>query len=449
MNIEELKHIYFIGIGGIGMSALARFFKQKGVQVSGYDKTDTNLTKALMLEGIDISFKDEIDLIPGNIDLVVYTPAIPKDHKQFNHLKASKIPMLKRSELLGGITKNKFTIAVAGTHGKTTITSMIAHIFLTAGVKVAAFVGGITKNYKSNFIGLADAEVIIVEADEYDRSFLSLSPDISLISSMDADHLDIYHSKEHLIASFKLFAGQLKPNGTLIVNLKVFECLTGINCATYGLSQDADLFASEIEIMDRAYHFNFRSKNDSVNNLKFKIPGRHNLENIIAAISVAKQYGINNASIKEALKTYKGVNRRFDIVVNEHNSVYIDDYAHHPEEINACIKAVREFYPNQKITGVFQPHLFSRTRDFADEFAESLESLDELILLEIYPARELPIEGINSSYLLNKVKLEYKHLLTTREVLDFVEKTKPELLLTIGAGDIDKLVEPLKKRMSD
>jgi UDP-N-acetylmuramate--alanine ligase len=350
---------------------------------------------------------------------------------------------------LGEITKNKFTIAVAGTHGKTTITSMIAHIFVTAGVKVAAFVGGITKNYNSNFIGLADAEVIIVEADEYDRSFLSLSPDISLISSIDADHLDIYHSKDHLIDSFKLFAGRLMPNGTLIINLKVFKNLKGINCATYGLSQDADLFASEIEILDRAYHFNFISKDDSVNNLKFKIPGRHNLENIIAAVSVAKKYGIKNNFIKEALETYNGVIRRFDIIVNHKNQIYIDDYAHHPEEIKACIKAVREFYANQKITGVFQPHLFSRTRDFANEFARSLELLDELILLEIYPARELPIEGINSSYLLNKVNLEYKHLLTTKEVLDFVENSKPELLLTIGAGDIDKLVEPIKERMSD
>lgn len=430
------------------MSALARFFKQRGVQVSGYDKTATKLTDALAEEDIQILFKDEINPIPDNIDLVVYTPAIPKDHKQFNYLKETKIPMMKRSALLGEITKDKFTIAIAGTHGKTTISSMIAHIFMTAGVKVAAFVGGITKNYNSNFIGHADAEVIIVEADEYDRSFLSLKPNISLISSMDADHLDVYNSKNQLIESFKLFAEQLKPQGTLIVNIKAVSDLSAINQLSYGSDEQADLFASEIEISDRAYQFNFRADDDSINDLKFNIPGKHNLENIIAAISVAKKYGIKNQFIREAVETYRGVNRRFDIIVNQENSVYIDDYAHHPEELKACINAVKEFYPGRKIIGIFQPHLFSRTRDFADDFARSLELLDELILLEIYPARELPISGINSSYLLDKINLKKKQLLKNNQVLEFIEKEKPSLILTMGAGDIDKLVEPIKERMS-
>ncbi len=448
MNISELKHIYFIGVGGIGMSALARFFNLKGVQVSGYDKTKTKLTEALANEGVNISFEDEINQIPTSIDLVVYTPAIPKDHKQFNHLKASKIPMLKRSELLGEISKDKFTIAIAGTHGKTTISSMVTHIFKTAGISCAAFVGGITKNYKSNFIGDADAAVLIVEADEYDRSFLSLRPNIALISSMDADHLDIYNSKLNLVNSFKQFALQLKSNGSLLVNEKIIEELEGINSLSYGLEKTADYFASDIGISKQAYHFIFNAEDDLINGLKSFLPGKHNLENVIAAISVAKKYGIDNTSIKESVETYQGVNRRFDIIVNENNSIYIDDYAHHPEEIKACIKAVREFYPNRKIIGIFQPHLFTRTRDFADDFARSLELLDMLILLEIYPARELPIEGINSSYLLNKVRLKDKHLFTNEETLDFVKKSKPELLLTIGAGDIDKLVELIKERMS-
>lgn len=447
MNINELKHIYFIGIGGIGMSALARYFMHQGLKVSGYDKTKTKLTEALVDEGISIFFNDEVEQIPDSIDLVVYTPAIPKDHKQLNHLGTSNIPMLKRSELLGEISNDKFTIAIAGTHGKTTITSMVSHIFKTAGVCCAAFVGGIAKNYKSNFIGNANADVFIVEADEYDRSFLSLKPDIALISSMDADHLDVYNSKSELVESFKLFVAQIKTGGRLLINVKISTELKGIENLTYGLENKADFFASEIEISNQAYQFNFNTAHDSIDELKLYLPGRHNLENIVAAVSIAKEYGIVNKFIEEALETYQGVIRRFDIIVNKKNRIFIDDYAHHPEEIKACIKAVREFYPDKKITGIFQPHLFSRTRDFVDDFARSLELLDELILLEIYPARELPIEGINSKFLLNKVKLEDKHLLSNSEVLDFVDQSKPELLLTIGAGDIDKLVEPIKERM--
>lgn len=443
MNLNELKHIFFIGIGGIGMSALARYFNQQKIRVTGYDKTETELINELLKEGIEICFKDEVSLIPDNIDLVVYTPAIPVDHRQFNHLKAIPIPMLKRSELLGEISQGKFTIAIAGTHGKTTISSIIPHIFKTAGIKISGFVGGISKNYQSNFIGDADAKVMIVEADEYDRSFLSLLPDISLISSMDADHLDIYGTKNHLKESFSLFAKQLKPNGTLIVNQKIGDEFIGIDHLTYGLNENSDFEVNLSEIKNHAFHFEIDAGEDFI----FRIPGRHNLENAVAAIAVAKAYGIKDEFIKEALHSYQGVKRRFDIIVATDDRTYIDDYAHHPEELKACINAVKEFYPGQKITGIFQPHLFTRTRDFADEFARSLELLDELILLDIYPAREQELEGITSSFLLEKINLEKKQLLSNEEVLGFVAKQKPSLLLTLGAGDIDKLVKPIKERI--
>lgn len=447
MNLNELKHIYFLGIGGIGMSALARYFMQKGMKVSGYDKTETKLTKLLEEEGIYLTFKDEVAEIPELIDLVVYTPAIPSDHKQFNYFKTLKTPILKRSALLGELSKNKFTIAIAGTHGKTTITSLVAHIFITAGIKVSAFVGGITKNYNMNFVGSADAEVVIAEADEYDRSFLTLSPDISLISSMDADHLDVYQNKMQLVESFKLFADQGKPNSHLIVNLRLKSALGSKKCFTYNLDNNADFYGDDIAIVNAAYEFNIHTNEGTLKDLQFKIPGRHNLENAIAAMTVAKLYGIKDQFIKEALSTYKGVERRFDILINRADCVYIDDYAHHPEELRACIQAVKEFYPGEKITGLFQPHLFSRTRDFADEFARSLEQLDELILLEIYPARENPIEGINAAFLLDKVNLKNKYLLTNEQALNFISDSKPRVLLTVGAGDIDKLVQPIKERL--
>lgn len=447
MNLNELKHIYFLGIGGIGMSALARYFMQKGMKVSGYDKTETKLTKLLKEEGIYLTFKDEVAEIPELIDLVVYTPAIPSDHKQFNYFKTLKTPILKRSSLLGELSKNKFTIAIAGTHGKTTITSLVAHIFITAGIKVSAFVGGITKNYNTNFVGSAEAEVVIAEADEYDRSFLTLSPDISLISSMDADHLDVYQNKMQLVESFKLFADQGKPNSHLIVNLRLKSALGSKKCFTYNLDNNADFYGDDIAIVNAAYEFNIHTNEGTLKDLQFKIPGRHNLENAIAAMTVAKLYGIKDQFIKEALSTYKGVERRFDILINRADCVYIDDYAHHPEELRACIQAVKEFYPGEKITGLFQPHLFSRTRDFADEFARSLEQLDELILLEIYPAREKPIEGINAAFLLDKVNLKNKYLLTNEQALNFISDSKPRVLLTVGAGDIDKLVQPIKERL--
>ncbi len=449
MNLNELKHIYFIGIGGIGMSALARYFHQSGVEVSGYDKTETKLTRQLLEEGIQISFEDNIDLLPANVDLVVFTPAIPKEHLQFNYLKNKNVPVLKRSEMLGEISKDKFTIAIAGTHGKTTITSIVAHIFVTAGVKCAAFVGGVLKNYGSNFIGNSGSEVMIVEADEYDRSFLNLRPDIALVSSMDADHLDIYHSKDQLVDSFKKFASQVKKGGSLVKNVKIDINLVGQACYTYSLDKAADFYAEDVKIVNAAYQFNVRTIDAAINNLSFSIPGNHNLENVMAAVSVAKLFGVENEFIETALKTYVGVERRFETIYKDDDVVYVDDYAHHPEELKACINAAKLFYPDRKITGIFQPHLFSRTRDFADDFARSLELLDELILLEIYPAREKPIAGIDSDFLLDKVNLKNKYLFSNEELLDFVKHRNTEVLLTLGAGNIDKLVQPIKEKLID
>jgi len=449
MNLNEHRHIYFIGIGGIGMSALARYFVKLGVEVSGYDKTETKLTRALMEEGIKVVFKDEIEQIPPFVDLVVYTPAIPSGHKQFNYLKERQVPFLKRAEMLGQISNDKFTIAIAGTHGKTTITSLVAHIFTTAGINIAAFVGGILKNYQTNFIGNADAEVFIAEADEYDRSFLNLKPDIGLISAVDADHLDIYKSKSAMLDSFKAFIAGAKPNAKWIINRKISSELTSLPYFKYDLETAADFRVRQLKIENYAYRFSVQTEKELINNLSFSIPGRHNLENVVGAVAIAKLYGIEDRYIEEGLQSYKGVERRFDTVVNKPGRIFIDDYAHHPEELKACIGAVREFYPDQKITGIFQPHLFSRTRDLADEFARSLEMLDELILLEIYPAREQPIEGINSSFLLKKVKLKEKQLLTKNEVLDFVSNKKPGVLLSLGAGDIDQLVNPIKNILSN
>ena len=449
MNLSELKHIYFIGIGGIGMSALARYFNQSGVKVSGYDKTETRLTKLLVEEGVMINYVDEVESLPTEIDLVVYTTAIPQDHQQFNYLKEKRVPILKRSQMLGELSKDKFTIAIAGTHGKTTITSIVAHIFMTAGVQCSAFVGGILKNYGSNFIGTPESEVIIVEADEYDRSFLELNPNIALVSSIDADHLDIYHSKNNLVDSFKTFANQVKTGGSLVKNSKIDIGLISKACYTYSLEEAADFYAEDVRIEDAAYHFSVRTIDYVLRDFTFSLPGNHNLENVMAAVSVSKLFGVENKYIEAALKSYLGVERRFETIFKQDDFVYIDDYAHHPEELRACINAAKLFYPNQKITGIFQPHLYTRTRDFADDFARSLELLDELILLEIYPAREQAIEGINAAFLLNKVNLKNKHLFTNQELIDYISLKKTQVLLTLGAGNIDKLVQPIKEKLID
>lgn len=446
MDINKLHNIYFLGIGGIGMSALACYFNSRGVKVCGYDKTQTPLTLELKKEGIDIHYEDDVKFIPEQIDMVCYTPAIPKDNKEFNYFIDKGYVLIKRSELLGYLTKDKFTIAVAGTHGKTSITSLIAHIFKNAGKNVTAFIGGISRNYNTNLVLSQPTDIMVAEADEYDRSFLTLNPDITVISSMDADHLDIYGSKQKMNDSFMEFIGKIKKeNGCLIIkkNLPYPENIDRLR--TYSLDSASDNYADNIRIENFYYKFDIISGTNIIKDISFSIPGRHNIENAVAAAAVAFEEGLTAIQIKNGIETYKGVVRRFDYRVNKKDVVYIDDYAHHPEELRACISAVRELYDGRNITGIFQPHLFSRTRDFADEFASVLGMLDALILLDIYPAREKPIPGITSKIILNKVSIKDKLLCSKDEVLEVLKKRNTDVLLTLGAGDIDTLVGPIEK----
>ncbi|TDO23094.1 UDP-N-acetylmuramate--L-alanine ligase [Pedobacter duraquae] len=449
MELAAINRIYFVGIGGIGMSALARYFAKRGAVVCGYDKTRTDLTIALEREGILISYMDDDATLPvcfldKNPDtLVVYTPAIPKNSTILNYFQQNGFALKKRSEVLGIISKGQFCIAVAGTHGKTTTSSIIAHILTDTGYGCTAFLGGIATNYGSNFL-LSDKPVVVVEADEYDRSFLTLHPDLAVITSMDADHLDIYGDSMQLQESFRLFAGQLKPGGTLFLRsgLPISE---GVN---YSLDPWADIKGLNIRIVDGCFEFDYVSEEVTIEGIRLMLPGRHNIENAVAAIGIALKLGIEPEAIRSALASFKGVKRRFEIQVNTKDHVYIDDYAHHPEELRACFAAVRELYPERKLTVVFQPHLFSRTKDFAADFAQVLSTVDDLLLLEIYPARELPIPGIDSAFLLDQITLDSKIVCAKGQVVDLIKAKQPELLLTVGAGDIDTLVQPLKNVLS-
>jgi len=459
MNLENINNVYFIGIGGIGMSALARYFHAQGKFVAGYDKTPTTLTDELIDEGIEIHFADDVHSIPSALrhtemmlytTLVIYTPAVPSTHSELNYFIENDFQVKKRSEVLGMITKTAYTIAVAGTHGKTTTSSMIAHILRSSGIDCTAFLGGISKNYHSNLLLSKDPsakKIMVVEADEYDRSFLTLHPDVAVITSMDADHLDIYGDKKYLEESYRLFAQQVKPGGKLIHKKGLPLNDLEVQQAEYALSGPCDYSASHIEIKDHQYHFNWDNSSTSIHDLSSGMPGLHNVENAVAAIAAAKQLGITSEKISAAIHSYTGVKRRFDYQVKTDSVVYIDDYAHHPEELRACISSVRELYPGKMITGIFQPHLYSRTRDFADGFAKSLSMLDSLILLDIYPARELPIPGITSEMLLEKVSLSDKMMCPKEEVLNELAKRKIEVLLTLGAGDIDQLVLPIKNQL--
>ena len=444
MELSKINSVYFIGIGGIGMSALARYFAKRGCIVWGYDKTRTNLTIALENEGILISYLDDESAVietPSDT-LVVYTPAIPKDAQILNYFKANGFNLKKRSEVLGIISRGMFCIAVAGTHGKTTTSSMLAHILTDTGYGCTAFLGGITSNYNSNVL-FGKNNVVVVEADEYDRSFLTLHPDITVITSMDADHLDIYGDEFHLHESFHLFAAQLKENGKLFIKdgLPIY----GI---TYSATKDSQLKATNIRVENGNFVFDFEDGFLKIKGLNLAMAGKHNVENAVGAIGVALSLGIPPKSIKTAVANFKGVKRRFEKIVNTDQHIYIDDYAHHPEELKACFDAVRQLHPTKKMTVIFQPHLFSRTRDFADEFAKVLSTADELILLEIYPARELPIDGVNAQMLIDKMSLENVTLCGKDSVLAYIKSKNPELLLTVGAGNIDTLVEPLKNLLN-
>ncbi|WP_017259660.1 UDP-N-acetylmuramate--L-alanine ligase [Pedobacter arcticus] len=446
INLTDIKQVYLIGIGGIGMSGLARYFYQKGFLVSGYDKTSTPLTQALEKEGIAITYQDDASLIPVTFQqkdaktLVIYTPAIPKDSLVFNHFKNSGFDIQKRSQVLGILSKDAFAVAVAGTHGKTTTSTLIAHLLRVGGVDCSAFLGGISTNYNTNLL-IGESKVMVLEADEYDRSFLTLHPNIAVITSMDADHLDIYGAEEQLHESFKLFANQVKTGGKLIFK----EGLSLSNGTSYGISTSAQAKALNVRIENRKFYFDFKNEFIHLENLELGLPGQHNIENAVAAIEVALALDINPDLIREGLTSFKGVKRRFEYQVQTENHVYIDDYAHHPEELKACFQAVRSLYPDKKMTVVFQPHLFSRTRDFLDNFAEILGTADELLLMEIYPARELPITGVTSKALAEKINNSAVTVCNHQSALKLVKELQPELLLTVGAGDIDTLVLPLKE----
>lgn len=451
MNINTLHTIYFLGVGGIGMSALARYFLAQGCKVSGYDKTKTKLTEELCAEGVAIHYEEDENKIPVEIfhqinqAIVVYTPAIPKNHKEWLFLQEKNIKCYKRSEILGFISQKYFTIAVAGTHGKTTTSSMIAHVLNQSGVKCNAFLGGISLNFNSNLLLHPEAEMVVVEADEFDRSFLTLTPNIAVVTSLDADHLDVYSNKQQMDNAYKEFVQRINPNGVLITKQAYRTALDAerLKVLTYSIEQKADFSMVSKKAVDGNFSVALQTPTEKVNELLIGLPGIHNIENGIAAYAVAKELGIDTDLIIKALASYRGVKRRFEFHVKTADLVYIDDYAHHPTELSFTINSIKELFPNKKITGIFQPHLYSRTRDFADEFAQSLSLLDELILLEIYPARELPIKGVSAEMLLEKVTITNKQLVPINEVLNYVENHQPQVLVTLGAGDIDTLVEPI------
>ena len=447
MDLKNIHNVYFIGIGGIGMSALARYFYANGKYVAGYDKTPTEITETLIDLGVSIHFEDDIQhidqsFLDANSTLVVYTPAVPSNHKELTYFRNNKYQVLKRSQVLGLITENTFCLAVAGTHGKTTTTSILGHLLFECNVPLTAFLGGISENYNSNLI-IKGTEVSVVEADEFDRSFLTLSPDIACITSMDADHLDIYGDASELKKSFKDFSKKIKANGKLFV--KNGLPLQGI---TYGIEDDSDYSVQHITIENGTYVFDVKTPTTVLENLKFNLPGRHNLSNALIALAMAVEYGCPHQQLAEALASYKGVKRRFTYHIKTEHFVFIDDYAHHPEEINAVYLATREMYPDKDILAIFQPHLYSRTRDFADDFAKSLSRFDEVMLLDIYPARELPIQGITSKWLLDKIENPKKQLINKEEIILKIQKSKAQVLLTIGAGDIGEEVKHIKREFS-
>jgi UDP-N-acetylmuramate--alanine ligase len=453
-SLEEINRIYFIGIGGIGMSALARYFHFHGKKVSGYDKTETPLTKQLVAEGIPVHYEDSIGLADKKADIVVYTPAIPKDHTELMFYQQNNYRLLKRSDVLGLITNSSFNICVAGTHGKTTITTMIAHILRHSGYGCNAFLGGIAVNYNSNFWS-NERNVCVVEADEYDRSFLKLSPDIAVITAMDADHLDIYGTAEAVDEAFIDFSSKLKPGGLLVhkFGLPKTNSLKGAVKLGYGVQNErADVYSTNIKMQLGSYEFDVVMKGWILEKVKLNMGGMHNIENVTAAIAVAHHLGISDEKIRKAVAEFKGVKRRFEYIIKREDLVFVDDYAHHPEELRALITGAKALFSKMRCIVIFQPHLFTRTRDFADGFAESLDLADEVILLPIYPARELTIEGVSSELLLNKMKNSNRQLFTKEGLLKWMNEMAGKrssfgktLLITAGAGDIDALLGKMKK----
>lgn len=446
MEIKNIHTVYFIGIGGIGMSALATYFLSLGKKVAGYDKTATNITQTLQKQGAVIHFKEDVNEIPVAFKdkkntLIVYTPAIPKTHKELAFFISNGFVVVKRSEVLGKITEHTFCLAVAGTHGKTTTTAILGHI-LKQTVNATAFLGGISENYQSNLI-LGNSEVSVVEADEFDRSFLQLSPDIACVTSMDADHLDIYKNKEELHKSFREFSEKVTKKIIVHKSLPLLGTTYAIN------DNEADFEATNIKIDKGGYVFDVRTPKETLKNVWICLPGKHNVLNTLAALAMAYSYGVSLKDIKKALGTFKGIKRRFSYQINTEKKVLIDDYAHHPTEIEAVANAISEMYPNKKVTAVFQPHLYSRTKDFVEDFAKALAKFDSLLLLDIYPAREKPMEGVTSQWLLEKIKTEKKQLTSKEELFKNIQKINPEVLVILGAGDIGEMVEDIKIKWSE
>lgn len=456
MKLEQYDSVYFLGIGGIGMSAIARWFKHKGLRVSGYDRTPTPLTHELIEEGMEIHFEDRIEFIPGYITkektLVVFTPAIPKNHLEHAYLKEQGFTILKRSEVLGLLTKSYRTVAVAGTHGKTTTSSLIAHILKCAGMDMVAFLGGITTNYASNLVmhGEVNAKtVVVVEADEFDRSFLRLFPETAVVTSADADHLDIYGDHSSMLTSFKDFIKQISKGGNLIIHESISSLANGVEITkqTYGMSQ-GQFFAGNITTNGGFFEFDLHGFGKKIEKIQLGVPGFHNMENAIAATLVAMKLGVNEKTIREALASFKGVKRRFEFIIKKSNLVYIDDYAHHPTEIEAFLNSLKSMYKGKKITVVFQPHLFTRTRDFAEGFSKSLSIADEVLLMDIYPAREEAIPGVTSDMLFKDITSSVKIRCSKNDVMQKLENLEVEVVATVGAGDIDTFVKPIKEMLN-
>ena len=447
MNLNQINNVYFIGIGGIGMSNLARYFKNLGKQVIGYDKTPSALTNELVESGISIHFEDNINLIPTDFyvenTLVIVTPAVPVTHSEWNYFTEREYIIKKRAEVLGLITKDTFCFAVAGTHGKTTTSGILGHIMYESGADVTAFIGGIVENYNSNLIG-SGKTITVVEADEFDRSFLHLHPNIACITSMDADHLDIYGTSEAIEESFVEFANKIKDKSHLFITNEL--PIEGVICA---VNEDAVYKAFNVRVGNGSYIFDVQTPTEVIKDLHFGLPGRHNLMNALMAIAMANLFGTPTVAIAKAIASFKGIKRRFSYQIKTDTKVYIDDYAHHPTEINAVHQAVRELYPEQKVLAIFQPHLFSRTRDFADDFAKSLSAFDEVILLDIYPAREHPMEGINSQWLMNKMTNSNKKLVVKNNLIASILESNATIIVTIGAGDIGELVPTIKKAINE
>lgn len=451
--LSDISRVYLIGIGGIGMSALAKFFRHHGMQVGGYDRTETEMTHTLAQSGMSITYSNAVEAIPKDFllesgTLIIYTPAVPNAHPQKMFFEEQGFEVMKRAAVLGELSHSYRTLAVAGTHGKTTTSSMLAHILHHSTLGCNAFLGGISTDHDTNLLLSEKSDLLVVEADEYDRSFLHLAPSLSIITSVDADHLDIYGTHDDMLHSFGEFVQRTDRNGTVIHHEALPIAIEHPNAVSYALNTEADYSATDLRVENGRYHFDIMTPEGKWSDMELGMPGRHNVENAVAAMAAANILGVRTESIREAMKSYRGVKRRFEIHVNRSDKAYVDDYAHHPTELNACIASARELFPGRAITGIFQPHLYTRTRDHLEAFGKSLSALDALILLDVYPAREEPIAGVTSEALLEKVALPRKQLSDMQTALETACGPQTDVLLTMGAGDIDRMVQPLRKRLN-